>query len=756
MATLIVSNKDIERTFQGNHAIAVTNNGYIYVVYEIEPNFDVSQAYLKVVRSTDGGATFSDINFPMAYPTGAFSFSLDTDGTNIYLFYNGKVNSAAWGLMLYKYNGSSWSGYYNINIGSAGYVIGTTLLACNSGKEYMLHINQNAAESPTICNLYLDVYTDVSASGQYLVKQYPKGIDLCGLEIGDNNIAYISMHDNNAGANILIVYDLSSHSIISEISSGNLGMYGSLVYSNGFLYCQSENQLYVLKNNQLVFMTTFSNYCIDTTPVTDGTSNLMSVMADNTGAYYSKYNGNNWNTISEALSIPYPIEGINVYRKVVNNTIYCTAYYYTNDNQYLYFFSHSSKLGAPYVTLNNKAAFDGTQSTDLTWNYSDVDGDSQSAYEVVITNISDGSKALDTGKVVSPTASYTLPANSLQTGKSYQWKVRVWDTTDSPSQYSSTGILTVGQAPVATLTYPTAGTVAVSSITTTWVFSSGSGATQASYRLYLTDTNDNILWDTGQISSTTARSKAIDYVLQNNTTYKVKLDLWDSNNLKSTEVVATINISYTAPAIPTVAAYADTVNGSIKFSIINPTPTGTQPTVSYCDIYRDGLRIGSNISDSFIDYTPESQKDYTYKVVAIGSNGTTSQSDDIITSVSIRNALLSLVSDYTQFVKLIYDPSRQHNKTLDRTLMHFAGRSKAVSEFSENEDTALNLSFSIFDEDILNELGNLISSKQTLLYKDNRKRKIFCTCNELNIEDDISGGWKVSFNLNEVDYQEGV
>lgn len=734
--------------------IVVTNNGHIYVAYEIQPANDYNQAYIKVVRSIDGGATFSDINFPAAYPTGADNYEIGTDGTNVYLYYCGKYSADSWRVMLYKYDGISWSGYYSTTVIDSGWYIGNTCLACNSGKEYMVHTEQNAASTPSINRLYLNIFTDTTSNGTYLIKQYSESISVLNIEIGDN-IAYISIfNDNGNGKRTLIIYDLNTHSIINEIDLLTDSFYGSLLYNCGSLYYAHDNVISVLRNNQWVTYATFSTYG-NIVLITDGTNNLICIIVNGGGKYYLKYNGNYWNTIRSDLDISeYPEQ--NTFSRVTNNTIYSVARYSNTDGTYcLYFFSHDSKLGAPYVTLNNRAPFDSTQNADLTWNYSDIDNDSQNAYEVLITDVSNGSIALDTGKIVSTNSTYTIPANSLQTGKQYQWKVKVWDATDSPSQFSSTGIFTTGMTPVVTIINPIAGIIAVSNVTTKWTFSSGSGSAQASYRLYLTSADDNILWDTGKISST-AKNKSIDYILQNNISYKIKLTAWDNNNLQSAEVVVKIDISYTPPAIPTILINYYDKRGSIELKIVNPDPQGTQPKVSYCDIYREDTRIATNIQNSFTEYTLQSEKNYSYKIVAIGSNGTSSSTEISGINLKLFSSQLALVSDYTKFVNLIYEPNREHSKKYDMALMHFAGREKPVSEFSENEDTGIKLSFSIFDEDTLNELENLISSKQTLLYRDNRKRRIFCTCDELDIEDDLSGMWKVSLNLNEVDYQEAI
>lgn len=72
----------------------------------------------------------------------------------------------------------------------------------------------------------------------------------------------------------------------------------------------------------------------------------------------------------------------------------------------------------------------------LRWTFSDPFGDLQSAYQVVIRDASNGSLVKDTGKVMSQSESYAIPAGTLAFNKTYSWTVTVWD--DSPENLSST------------------------------------------------------------------------------------------------------------------------------------------------------------------------------------------------------------------------------------------------------------------------------------------------------------------------------
>ena len=64
----------------------------------------------------------------------------------------------------------------------------------------------------------------------------------------------------------------------------------------------------------------------------------------------------------------------------------------------------------------------------VSWNFSDANGDTQYAYQVVITDQASGGTVKDTGQVVSSSNSYTIPLSTLDFNKTYNWQVTVWES----------------------------------------------------------------------------------------------------------------------------------------------------------------------------------------------------------------------------------------------------------------------------------------------------------------------------------------
>jgi alpha-L-rhamnosidase len=74
------------------------------------------------------------------------------------------------------------------------------------------------------------------------------------------------------------------------------------------------------------------------------------------------------------------------------------------------------------------------------WVPNDPDGNEiQSAYQIQVTRVSDGTLIWDSGKVPSSAESFVPYAGpALATGTSYTWTVRTWDRTDQPSPWAAT------------------------------------------------------------------------------------------------------------------------------------------------------------------------------------------------------------------------------------------------------------------------------------------------------------------------------
>lgn len=139
----------------------------------------------------------------------------------------------------------------------------------------------------------------------------------------------------------------------------------------------------------------------------------------------------------------------------------------------------------------------------LQWAFLDPDaGDYQSAYDVVVNQVSTGTEVFRTGQTASNLTSVTVPSGKLNRGETYSWMVSVKDSKGSLSAYSVPLYFKVNSLPVVQFTSYTEGqTLGDNVLSFTWAYSDAEGQSQAGYRIQGSKDNwATIQYDSGVMS----------------------------------------------------------------------------------------------------------------------------------------------------------------------------------------------------------------------------------------------------------------
>lgn len=392
----------------------------------------------------------------------------------------------------------------------------------------------------------------------------------------------------------------------------------------------------------------------------------------------------------------------------------------------------------------------------FSWQHNDSDGDPQAQFDLQWRL--QGAQTWNTVSQVTTNQYWDAPANTFPKGI-IEWQVRTYDQAGLSSPYSNIQTFFAGDKPAnPAITDPAIGaTIPVANPVVQW-----SSVGQTAYYVKLLDSNDNLLWEVQ--ANSTNKAQTIQYNLANNTDYKIQVAIKNADGIWSDFVSVNIHVSYTPPAVPNVTTTKG--EGIITVSIDNPTPSGTQPNVSYNDLYRRKqgetiwTLIATNIPGdaSFVDYTPASGQVYDYYVRAWGDNGTYSDSLIVSESISFMGIWLHEAADplttLHQF-KLV-NPGRSDNWQPTAALVQFAGRRLPVAEYDETEQRSISVKLTMLKNSGDGEaLERLIKSKNTLCYRDARGRKMFCHAFELPTDDEFYGN-TVSLKFEEVSYSEEV
>jgi hypothetical protein len=104
---------------------------------------------------------------------------------------------------------------------------------------------------------------------------------------------------------------------------------------------------------------------------------------------------------------------------------------------------------------------------------------------------------------------------------------------------------------------------------------------------------------------------------------------------------------------------------------------------------------------------------------------------------------------------------RQFSSDTAKTAMQFVGREFPVYDVGEAQAESISVETTISGDDFdakaqLAMLSKMIREGKVLLYRDGRGRKTYAVATDLQVEDLEQGGYKVTFLLNRVDYDEGL
>ena len=199
--------------------------------------------------------------------------------------------------------------------------------------------------------------------------------------------------------------------------------------------------------------------------------------------------------------------------------------------------SFNSNPTAP--TGLTRAGFDASAAARFAWTFNDPDiGDTQSKFKLRVREVGTatwyyataaGSLSATEGWVATANEYWDMSACQLTNETDYEWQVMTADAAGAESPYSAQATFSTSSAPMTTITSPAADydTVTTSRVTVQWSYSHAGGLSQAAYRVRLYASAGGVkgveLWDSGEVTSVSARAKTVEYDLTNLTQYQVEV-----------------------------------------------------------------------------------------------------------------------------------------------------------------------------------------------------------------------------------------
>lgn len=193
----------------------------------------------------------------------------------------------------------------------------------------------------------------------------------------------------------------------------------------------------------------------------------------------------------------------------------------------------------------------GTGNVVFSWTFTDTSPvDTQTAYQIIIENASDGTLITDTGKITSTAKQATIAIASGNKDIDLRWKISLWDRDNVQGPFSNYAVFALGDAPVIAITTPAnAGTVTSPNPVVTWTFTSP--RTQKTYAILVTNFISGRIFYSSGIVHSSDNSIVLPANLKNNVEYLIQVIATDTYGLDGTDTNLFTTV-WTAPAAPTI------------------------------------------------------------------------------------------------------------------------------------------------------------------------------------------------------------
>lgn len=270
--------------------------------------------------------------------------------------------------------------------------------------------------------------------------------------------------------------------------------------------------------------------------------------------------------------------------------------------------------------LTQFQAFDATNSIDLFFSF---DGNQVYGNQIQIYKNSDSSLIYD-NSVTSFLLKHTVPANTLQNGVDYYIRLRVWDSTTTYSQYSSSLVFKCLLSPVVSLNITSNQIIQNSYYDVIFSYTQAQNEVLNEFKLILYDIDGNQLLDSDYIYASKTMTYSLTGLL-NSTKYQVEIQYVTVHQLTGSTGKVTFSVEYLQPSVYyTVGAENQCNTGLIRIysNLISITGTSNPNPPTYINnekvnltengsyVYFDkGFNISNNFSlqllgSDFIVYDP--------------------------------------------------------------------------------------------------------------------------------------------------------
>lgn len=376
----------------------------------------------------------------------------------------------------------------------------------------------------------------------------------------------------------------------------------------------------------------------------------------------------------------------------------------------------------------------------ITWQHNPVDGSGQTFFSIRFREYGED-WSIYVNKYEREGSYASVPTTEFSIGK-YEYEVRTWgaattggESGDGSGYYEGDGFelgsFTLEHLPQGTITTPNTDPYPYSVLTVEWDYYQEESYEQINYSAKLYDENNNLLESKSESSDVT--SVVFSYNLENNTNYKVTLQVQDENELWSELVEQEFSTTFYTPPIPVITMELNEEEGSIIIDIVNASPEGDEIDTDYNKIYRsidngEYELIMDNIppNTSVTDYIPIIGGNNSYYVVAVSETPTISISEVSSLDVDLTGRyFINSGNQFEHYSNLRGDTKVDENLGNETVLKQFEGRTYPVKYESSKLTQIINFSCDLPFENY-EGLKTIVEETGEKYYRDYMSRRFTC------------------------------
>ena len=389
--------------------------------------------------------------------------------------------------------------------------------------------------------------------------------------------------------------------------------------------------------------------------------------------------------------------------------------------------------GIPSVKILSpiNVSVDGTIDNTFTWIYQIDTASKQKAFDLQYSANNGLSWENVFTKEPSGNTFAVIPANTFNAGNNL-WKVRVYNTDDVASEWSTPASIVVRAAPIK----PT-----ISSVTKKPKITVGWQSTgQQAFQVIANDIDSGVVFGT-------EKTYTIPYYFRDGETVNIKVRI--KNRFSEWSEWSEISVTVENTSTGNITSLVQNVGNDVKLIW----SADTEFVCFY--VLRGNIPIAKTTNlKEYTDYTSIGANEY--QIMGITSDGYYTLSNVVPVSVFPQTSVIGILSNAVSWITLTYRrgnlPEIVTSSSEDIYYQHYSGRTLPVANSSRFKSKTKILTFTVYKEDA-DKIENMIG--QTVIYKDYAGNKIIGIVN--NVE---SSSYAirpdVRLEITAIDYQEDV